>query len=143
MQVDEQKGLSTKLWTSGIIVLIVGGLVLLAMLSVPPGIDMNLDGIGKGKPALVFVYDPNLSVSGSQVSEMNRIRDHHSDAVLFLVADIGVPDAQALVRQYQADTASLLVFDADGALIARARGLLEADELSELLRDSLPELQQN
>lgn len=142
MQAEERKGHSAKLWTRGIIALLIGGLILLAVLSVPPGIDMNLDGIGKGKPALVFVYDPNLSVSGSQVDEMNQIRDQYSDAVLFLVADIGIPDARALVQQYQADAASLLVFAADGALLAHARGLLEADELSHLLRESLPALQQ-
>lgn len=138
MQVDEPRGQSAKLWIRAIIILAIGGLVLLAVLNVPPGIDMNLDDIGQGKPALVFVYDPNLSVSGTQVNEMNRIRDQYAEAVLFLVADIGVPDAQALVRQYQADVASLLVFDADGALLARARGLLEADELRKLLNESLP-----
>ncbi len=139
MQAEDKKNVAAKLWIRGIVVLAIVGLITFAVLSVPPGIDMNLIGIGKGQPALVFVYDPNLTVSGAQINEMNRVRDHYTDTVLFLVADIGVPDAQALVHQHQADVASLLVFGGDGALITRASALLEADELHELLRKSLPE----
>lgn len=139
MQAEDNKSVAAKLWIRGLIVLAIVGLITFAVLSVPPGIDMNLEEIGKGRPALVFVYDPNLSVSGTQVNEMNRIRDNYTDTVLFLVADIGVPDAQALVHQHQAEVASLLVFGGDGALITRARALLDADGLHELLRKSLPD----
>ena len=46
---------------------------LAAILSLMPKlIDMNLERIGKGQKAVVFVYDLNLAASHQQTTEINK-----------------------------------------------------------------------
>lgn len=102
-------------------------------MALPSGFEMTHEKIGKGKPALVFVYDPNLSVSISQSEQMNIARDFLGDQVVFLVAKIGTPEGDELISKYQASVAELLLFDASGKLIKRQLALKEANELIQWL----------
>lgn len=90
---------------------------------------MTHEKIGKGKPALVFVYDPNLSVSINQSKQMNIARDSLGDQVVFLVAKIGTPEGDEFISDYQASVAELLLFDSSGRLIKRQLALKDANEL--------------
>jgi hypothetical protein len=46
----------------------------LVVMSLPSGFDTDLSKIGAGKPAVVFVYDPNLLVSNQQTQELDAAR---------------------------------------------------------------------
>jgi len=95
----------------------------------PKGFNMTHEQIGTGKPALVFVYDPNLVVSISQSEEMNKARDLLSDQVFFLFAKIGTPDGDQLITKHRASPSELLLFDPSGSLIKRQFALKSANEL--------------
>lgn len=123
-------------WGILVAAVFIAGMVALALLNLPKGIDMDLDKIGGGMPALVFVYDSNLSVSGMQTEAINLIRGDF-EQVHFLVADIGRPQAQAWLQQHQANPAELFFFDARGAVRHRQHAPLTAEELAAAIRTYL------
>jgi len=109
----------------------------LIVLNLPRGFDTDLSKIGAGKPALVFVYDPNLVVSNKQTGEMDKAREILADELHFLIADVGRPDAQQFMQQYQATPTQLLLFAADGDLLSRSKSLATADQLLAKFNTSL------
>ena len=90
---------------------------------------MTHEQIGTGKPALVFVYDPNLVVSTSQTEQMNKARDQMGDRAFFLIAQISTPEGDKLIAQHRASPTELLLFDASGKLIERRFALMNAKAL--------------
>lgn len=100
---------------------------------IPKPIDMDLDKVGVGKPALVFIYDPNLVVSYDQVTEINQARDKLGDQVIFLIAKVGDPDGQTFINRYNARTTELLLFEKQGKLVDRDIALLSAKEIMQML----------
>ena len=95
----------------------------------PKSIKMTHEEIGKGKPALGFVYDPNLQVSFSQTEQMNKARDQLNDQVLFLIAKINTPEGDKLIAEHRASIAELLLFDPSGKLIKRELALKDSSEI--------------
>jgi hypothetical protein len=122
-----------KLWVvTGTIVAL---LVLLGamLMSLPKGIKMTHEQLGTGKPAIVFVYDPNLEVSIIQPEQMNIARDQLGDQVVFLIAKIGTPEGDKLIAEHGARPPELLLFDPSGRLISRQFALLDANQLIQWL----------
>lgn len=120
------------------VVLAVMAVLLTALiLNAPRGFPTDLSKIGQETPALVFVYDPNLTVSATQTAEMNEVRDPLQERIHFLLADIGRPDAQAFVAKHQASSGDLLIFSESGSLIARQRAPLPAAPLEEWIKTSI------
>jgi hypothetical protein len=111
------------------IMAILAALVGLAVMSLPRSFDTDLSKIGAGKPALVFVYDPNLVVSNQQARELDAARASLGDALHFLIADVGRPDAQQFMQQYQAGTAQLLLFAPDGSVVGRMQAVVTSEQL--------------
>lgn len=101
----------------------------IAIMALPRGFDTDLAKIGAGKPALVFVYDPNLMVSNQQTREMDALREALGDTVHFLIADVGRPEAQPLMQRHQAERTHLMLFAPDGRLAARMQAPVTAAEL--------------
>jgi hypothetical protein len=123
-------------WKRGAAAAFIAGMMALAVLNLPRSFDADLSKIGAGKPALVFVYDPNLVVSNKQTREMDKARESLADDLHFLVADIGRPDTQQFMRQHQATPTQLLLFAADGTLLRRTQSLMTAEQLSQLVAES-------
>lgn len=117
----------------GTVVLVVG-LLALALLSLPRGFDTDLSRIGAGKPALVFVYDPNLVASNQQTRAMDSARERTGDALHFLIADVGKPDAQRFMQVHQARPTQLLLFAADGREVGRMQAVVPAQDLLAALK---------
>jgi hypothetical protein len=107
------------------------GLLLMVM---PKGFKTTHEQIGTGKPALVFVYDPNLTLSNSQTEQMNEARDHLGDQVFFLLARVGTPEGDQLIAKYRAGSAELLLFDPAGRLIKRQFAVKGANQLMQWVR---------
>ena len=95
----------------------------------PKGFKTTHEEIGTGKPALVFVYDPNLVVSTSQTEQMNKARDQIGDNVYFLIAQINTPEGDKLIAQHRASPMEILLFDPSGKLIKRQFALINSKEL--------------
>jgi hypothetical protein len=123
-------------WGILIAAVFIAGMVAVALLNLPKGIDMDLDKIGDGKPSVVFVYDANLSVSGMQTEIINRVRGDF-EQVHFLVADIGRPQAQAWLQLHLARPAELFFIDAQGNVRQRQHAPLTAEELAAAIRSYL------
>lgn len=117
-------------WVYLAVAAFVAGMVVLVVLNLPRGLDMDLDKIGDGKPAIVFVYDNNLSISNAQAGELDKIRDFFEDRLHLLVADTGRPQAYQWIAHHQARPADLFFFDAQGQLRHRQPAPLTADELT-------------
>jgi hypothetical protein len=108
----------------------VAALLGLAVMSLPRSFDTDLSKIGAGKPALVFVYDPNLVVSNQQARELDAARASlGDDALHFLIADVGRPDAQQFMQQHQARPAQLLLFAPDGSVVGRMQAVVSSEQL--------------
>jgi hypothetical protein len=130
MQAHNEPAAATRKWRARIATaLFIAAMVAMAALALPRGFDADLGKIGAGKPALVFVYDPNLVVSNQQTREMDKSREQLGDQLHFLVADVGRPDTQQFMRQHQATPTQILLFAADGSLLQRTRSLVTAEEL--------------
>ena len=112
----------------GVIAAIVALLAVL-MTVMPKGFNTTHEEIGMGKPAVVFVYDPNLTVSNSQTEQMNEARAHLGDNVVFLLARVGDPNGEKLIAKYRANSTELLLFDPVGNLVKRQYGVINANEL--------------
>lgn len=112
------------------VVLLIG--LLLTMM--PKGFKVTHEQIGTGRPAVVFVYDPNLAVSNSQTEQMNEARAHLGDKVLFLLARVGTPEGDQLIAKHRAGAAELLLFDPTGNLVKRQFAVKDANQLMQWLR---------
>lgn len=99
----------------------------------PKPIDMNLEQIGKGKPSVVFIYDPNLSVSNQQATEINKAREIVGERFIFLIAKTGNPNIEGFKRQHNAESPDLLFFNDDGKISDRKTAYLSAEELVKTL----------
>ena len=115
-----------------IFVLLFLGLILLNM---PKGFKTTHEQIGAGKPALVFVYDPNLAVSVSQPEQMNEVREQLGDQVAFLFAQIATPQGNRLIAEHGASPGELLLFDPSGRLIKRQFALISSSEIIQWLAE--------
>ena len=129
------KSTRRKPWITISILVVVIGLMWMAM---PEGFKMTHEQIGTGKPALVFVYDPNLVVNVGQSEEMNKARDLLGDQAFFLVAKVGSPEGDRLIAEHRARPTQLLLFDRSGVLIERQFAPKSANELIQWIEESAP-----
>jgi len=106
--------------------------------AMPKGFKMTHEQIGTGKPALVFIYEPNLVVNISQSEQMNKTRDLLGDQVFFLIAKIGTPEGDQLIAEHHANPSELLLFDRSGSLIKRQFALKNSNELIQWLAEGAP-----
>ncbi|KVX00128.1 hypothetical protein [Shewanella frigidimarina] len=107
------------------------GLLLMLM---PKGFTSNLEQIGTGKPAVVFVYDPNLVSSITQTEQMNEARSHLGDNVYFLLARTATPEGDAFIAKHNARVTELFLFDSAGSLAERQLAVIDANELMRWVR---------
>ncbi len=112
------------------IILSVIAFVIVFLSHMPKPIDMNLEKIGNGQKAVVFVYDPNLAISYQQATEINKARKILGEQAIFLIAKTGDPKGEGFKKRYHARSPDLLFFNREGELIDRQTALLSAEELT-------------
>lgn len=108
----------------------IAAVIVVSIALLPKPIDMNLEQIGNGQKAVVFVYDSNLLDSNRQATEMNKAREHIGDQAVFLIAQTGDPDGEDFKSRYRARSLELLFFNKKGELIDRQIAVLSAEELT-------------
>jgi hypothetical protein len=93
------------------------------------GYSTDLSRIGMGRPAVVLTQDANY-ISGMEVMElMNVVREQHGAQVDFLVAHLGLPDAQRFAAQQGAADGTVLLFAGDGRRVGALHHPQSAEEL--------------
>lgn len=118
-----------KAWRRVATTLFIAALLGLAVLNLPRSFDTDLSKVGAGKPALVFVYDPNLVVSNQQTRELNVVKESLGDALHLLIADVGRPDAQPFLQRHQARPTQLLLFASDGSMVGSMQALVTSEQI--------------
>lgn len=118
----------------GITVAVIAVALVVMIMASPRGFETDLGKIGKGTPALVLVYDPNLVVSGEQVHELNQIRDEFEADVHFLLADVGYEQARTFIDNHRTHPGVMLFFSAQGELLTRLQAPMSAPVLREQLQ---------
>lgn len=139
MQDKSQSSPSRPRWWVGLAVFgSIAALLAVLLMNAPRGFDTDLTKVGSGKPSLVFVYDPNLTVSNIQTTEINKIRDDLQQRLHLVLADVGRPDGQSFVQKHQADSGQLLLFSNEGTLLASQRGPIDAKLLNDWINLNIP-----
>lgn len=105
------------------------GFITLLVLTMPKGFKISHEDIGTGKPAIVFVYDPNRAISPAQFEQMNIARDALNNKAHFLSAKVATPQGDSFIKKYNAEPAELFLFDNSGIIIKRQFSLVSANEL--------------
>lgn len=97
----------------------------------------DLTRVGQGRPALVMLREVHI-MGGDQVMEyMSQIHDEFRAEVEFLVVHTGNPDGQMFAATHDVGDGSLVLFDGDGAVIARIDRPNSSAELRQYLRQHL------
>ena len=131
---QQLNGVKRGLWIAIGVSLAVVALIGLLLSMMPKGFKATHEEIGQGKPVVVFVYDPNLTISGTQTEQMNEARGHLGDNVLFLLARVGTPEGDKMIATYRAGAVELLLFDGSGKLIKRQLAVQDANQLMRWVR---------
>ena len=108
-----------------LLILVVGFLVFIFF---PKPIDMSIEKVGNGTPAVVFIYDLNLAASNRQASEINKAQQTLGGSINFLIANAGDPTRADFREKHNAQSADLLFFDGSGKLIDRSIAVMTAEE---------------
>jgi hypothetical protein len=125
-------------WAKTLITLaifVVAGAVMFSQL--PRGAFVtDLSRIGQGTPALVVARDINY-LAGHEVMEiLNSIREEYEGRVEFLAAHLGRPDGQAFANRYNMRDGTVVLFAADGSMLANLRVPQTADDVRRALADA-------
>jgi len=109
-----QAKLST--WAKAALAVLVLGLVGGVLWNQLPkgGYPTDLSRIGNGRPAVVLAHDANYTAGMSVMEMLHPIRREHADRIDFLVAHLGMADAQAFAREHGVGDGSVLLFRGDG-----------------------------
>jgi hypothetical protein len=70
--------------------------------------------IGKGKAALVLVYQNHSPTGGEALNRLNQVRSDYESRYDFVVADLGVPQGRAFASRYQMVDGQAMFLNQDG-----------------------------
>jgi len=107
------------------------------------GIDMyrdymfehDLTRIGKGKPAVVQVHDPQCPTCLALQNETRRaMRQFGECDVIYVVADITQPEGQVFARRHGVQHVTLVLMDGQGEVTQILSGMRQEHELEPLFK---------
>ncbi len=93
----------------------------------------DLSRIGDGRPAVVLAHDANYGGGMAVMELMNDIRGDYAEEVEFLVAHLGMADAQEFASRHAARDGTVLLFAGDGSRV----GVLHQPRSTGELRQAL------
>lgn len=88
--------------------------------------DLTL--IGQGSPVVVQIHDPSCPLC-RRLMNNSRTALKGQDDVIFRVADVTTGDGKQFQQKHNANTVSLLLFNADGKRVDTVQGVTPVDEL--------------
>ncbi len=96
--------------------------------------EADLTKIGRGKPSVVQVHDPNCSLC-QQLQRQTRkaLKSFDDEAVTFLVADINTAEGGAFAARFGVPHVTLLLFDGAGEMVQIVRGPSDTDSLRQII----------
>ena len=117
----------------------VTGAVFVSVQSVQATIcEADLTKIGKGKPSIVQIHDPNCTLCQTlQRQTRKALKSFDDEAVTFLVADINTAKGSAFAARYGVPHVTLLLFDASGEMTQVVRGPSDTDSIRNIISTHL------
>lgn len=107
-------------------------------LLLPKGSFSNdLTRVGQGQPALVMLREVHVMGGDLVMEQMLHIHPEFQDSVEFLVVHTGHPDGQAFAANHNISDGSLVLFDAEGEVLARSARPESPDALRNFITDFL------
>jgi len=88
--------------------------------------DLSL--IGQGQPVVVQVHDPSCQLCRRLMKNTRKALKGNDD-VLFKVADVTTSEGEAFRRKHNAETVSLVLFDAKGKSQGSIQGVTPVEDL--------------
>lgn len=96
--------------------------------------EHDLGQIGRGKPAVVQVHDPKCPTCTALQRQTRRaMRQFGECDLLYLVADINLPEGQIFARRHNVGNVTLVLLDGQGEVVQVLAGLRQKAELEPLL----------
>ena len=75
------------------------GYLMTTVVGKPIGTDLSI--IGKGRPALVLVYQNYSPTGGEALNRLSQVKDDYDSRLDFVVANLGVPEGRAFANRYK------------------------------------------
>jgi hypothetical protein len=116
-----------------LIFIVLLALAAFALTLMPQGFDTDVSQVGQGRPAAVLVHDHGLVRSTELMDALGAVRAEFEPDKLFIVADVHHPRGQAFVEAHGLPRVALVLFDADGALVAEHVGNTDRDSVRRFL----------
>ena len=96
--------------------------------------EHDLTRIGKGKPVVVQVHDPQCPTCTALQRETRKAMKQFGECdVVYLVADIKQPEGQVFAAKHNVPHVTLVLMDGDGIVTQVLRGMRYRDELRTIL----------
>lgn len=113
--------------------LVIIGFTAMIWLALPPTYNTDLALIGKGKPAIVLVYDNENVASMTLIENFNKFRDKYEGTIEFIIADFNLQAGEQFANTHQVHSASALYFNHEGQRVLVFNGPQEET----VIRDSI------
>lgn len=92
--------------------------------------EHDLTQIGQGKPAVVQVHDPQCPTCTALQRQTRRaLRQFGECDLLYLVADINLPEGQMFARRHSVGNVTLVLLDGKGEMVQVLAGLRQRSAL--------------
>lgn len=97
--------------------------------------EHDLNQIGKGKPAVVQVHDPQCPTCTALQRETRKAMKQFGECdVIYLVADITQPEGQIFARRHGVQHVTLVLMDGKGQVTQVLAGMRQRSELRPVLK---------
>lgn len=122
---------STPAWRKYGVPAFIVALLVMAVMLLPRGYNTDLSQVGNGHYAVVQIFNKNFVQSEELMDTVNEVRaDYERRGVNFLVADVGTDAGRAFARAHGALSATALIFDPSGKLVATVQDVNHAAALT-------------
>jgi len=102
----------------------------------PQGYSTDTTKIGKGKPAVVIIYDANNAGSDHIMGSMTQVRGEFEGQIEFIIVDVNAPGGQGFANTNAVPAASALFLSGEGERITVVYPPQEAAVLNKLIRQA-------
>jgi len=100
----------------------------------PQGYSTDITKIGKGKPAIVLIYDTMNAGSDHLMGSFTQVRGEFESQVEFIIVDVNAPGGQDFANTNAVPAASGLLLSRQGKRITVIYPPQEAAELKQTIR---------
>ena len=102
----------------------------------PQGYSTDITKIGKGKPAVIIIYDANNAGSDHLIESFTQVRGEFESQVEFIIVDVNAPGGQDFANTNAVPAPSALFLSREGMRVTVVYPPQEAAELNQIIRQA-------